>query len=181
MRTGVAESLTGSLLCAAPEQYPPSPSLRSEPIVFDPPAPELRFKPPAPGVYEVHVGLLDPPDASVTPTLEVRLSDETPTELLTPGERLGEPDGGLHFKAADLTGREICFRQQVSAFQRQGGVPVCIDFVRLVPVEPPKVPRPARDLSVAAILDTFMWFWNVKTDTPDAGATVFRDRPSGGP
>jgi len=158
----------GVLLAAGPEPpVTPSENPKHNPDVFDPPAPEVRLAPPAPGTYEIHVALAQPDDVPQRPVVEVRLSDEPHATILKPGEFHSLPRDEVFFKAADLTGRELCFRQVVGALTQEGGLPAYIESVRLVPTRLRKPRKRRKPVPVGGISDAVDWFFRIRMNTPE--------------
>lgn len=159
----------GALLAAAPEPpVTPPPAESRQPTVFDPPAPELRVKAPAPGNFEIHVTLKKPRDVHQVPSLEIRLSDEEVATVLKGGEFHDEPAQEVFYKAADLTDKDICLRQQVGAVTQEGGLPVYIESLRLVPVKKLPTPKPRKKrVPVGGIFDAVMWSLHIKSNSEE--------------
>jgi len=156
------------LLAAAPEPpVPPSKSTTETPDVFDPRAPELRLKTPVAGVHEIHVTLRKPDDVPQEPVIEARLSDETSWAMLEPGEFHKRSSDRIFFKTADLTGRDICFRQVLGALTVEGAFPAYIESVRLVPAKLKKLKPRKNPVVVAGISDTIDWYRSVSMNTPE--------------
>jgi hypothetical protein len=160
--------IRGSLLAAGPEPpVAPSKNTVETPDVFDPRAPELRIKPPVSGTHEIHITLRKPDDVSQEPVIEARLSDETSWTMLEPGEFHKGARQELFFKAADLTGREICLRQTLGALTVEGAFPTYVETIRLLPAKVRK-PKPRKNpIVVAGISDTIDWYRSVSMRTPE--------------
>lgn len=158
----------GTLLCAAPEspvdveaKYPDYVSH------LDSLAPPLTLKPPQPGVYEIHLTLRTPEGAARPSICEARLSDEEHGDVLQGGAFHAGARQRVFFKAADLTGRELCIRQVQKAMEPEKGAAVYIESIQLIPVKRlRKVKRSAKPV-ISAILHTGAWTFDVKTDTPE--------------
>ncbi|MBI4026771.1 MAG: hypothetical protein HY360_17440 [Verrucomicrobia bacterium] len=159
----------GFLLGAGPE--PPvalSKNTVETPDVYDPPAPELRLKAPVTGLHEIHVTLCKPDDVPQPPMIEVRLSDETSWAMLKTGEFHPGTRQQIFFKTADLSAREICFRQVAGALTQEGGLPVFVESVGLVPVKLRKPRRRKKPITVAGISDSIDWYRAISVNTPEA-------------
>ena len=159
----------GVLLAAGPEPpVRPSADPHDVPTRYDPPAPELHLKPPAPGIYEIHLTLRKPDDVPQAPVIRIRLSDESSTTLLKPGEFHKGSRQQVFFRTADLTGRRICIRQNIGRMTQEGAVPTYVESVRLVPVDRQPAARAGKKRTVvAAIFDAFDWYYTNRADTPE--------------
>ena len=159
----------GALLAAGPEPpVKPSADPHDVPTQYDPPAPELHLKPPAQGTYEIHLTLRKPDDVPQTPLIRIRLSDERSTVVLKSGEFHLGPRQQIFFKAADLTGKDICIRQNIGRMTQEGAVPAYIESLRLVPVDrQPEAGATKKRTTVAAIFDVFDWYYVNRADTPE--------------
>lgn len=156
------------LLGAGPEPpVQPSGNARAKANVFDPPAPELRLKPPVTGPHEIHVTLRKPDDVPQFDGIEIRLSDDSSWCVLGPNELHKGARQELFFKVADLTGRDLLFRQRIGALTAEGGFPAYIERVRFVPVKTkPARPRKKRTV-VAGISDSIDWYGRYRVETTE--------------
>lgn len=165
-----------TVLCAGPDVVPPKAEHKSVPTIFDPAAPELMVKSPVVGHCEIHLtlhfrGVSERDEyrlsADNRPMLKVRLSDEEVGEYAATGEWVSRPEQEVFLKCADLTGKDIGLSQLVGGLQYEGGFPVCVSKIRLVPVDP--VPWRARAEApvVAGISDTMDWVNHVRMETAE--------------
>lgn len=184
------QQASGALLCAAPEK-PPAPSAqRDEPVRFDPPAPELCLYLPFDGLYEIHVTLrlLDALAGSRAtmeynahhmraegeipetnkPIVLMRLSDESTPLVMRGGESHSGARQELFFKTANLAGQKICFRQIIGDITNEGGLPVYIESVRLVPALAELSEAKSTPLQIAGFIDTFDWIFQYRCATREA-------------
>lgn len=134
-------------------------------VVYDPPAPELRIAPPAPGWYEVHLTLVQPEGMKRPPEVEVRAPADDCWTVLMGGELHRGNRHEVFFKTTHLTSDGLRIRQRKGALNIQGGQPAYIESVRLVEIPAPETTVGAPRTVIAGIADAIDWFklWSVET------------------
>lgn len=156
-----------TLLCAGPHPPRPAREKGQRTITFDDPAPPLCIASPIDGPGEVHVTFYKPDDVHEEMVAEIKLDSDARPTVLRGCEYHAGPQQDVFFKAADLTGAVIELTQQVGALTRKGGLPVCIESVRIVPVKAAPKPKPRRKhVPISGIFDAVMYTLDVKCDTP---------------
>ena len=140
-------------------------------------APEIELPRPVRGHCEVHVGLYRPaslpftcapgeiPSQVPAGRLQVRTEAEATGELVCPDEMSDLPCQEVFIGVKDLGKGSLFLSQGRGGYKRHGGYPCYLDYIRLVPVRPPRR-RPRRDRRVVSgIFDAFCWTTIESTNT----------------